>query len=74
MTPRERVLAVLRGETPDRVPFTIKRPQPPQGEIERLLRNEGLAADARNVVCGGCWATGVITAMRALIDTIGWLC
>jgi hypothetical protein len=28
---------------PDRVPFTIKRPQPPQGEIERRLRNEGLA-------------------------------
>ena len=43
MTPRERVLAVLRGEMPDRVPFTIKRPQPPRGEIERKLRNEGLA-------------------------------
>jgi len=43
MTPRERVLAALRGERPDRVPFTIKRPQPPQGEIERRLRNEGLA-------------------------------
>jgi hypothetical protein len=28
---------------PDRVPFTIKRPQPPQGEIERRLRNEGMA-------------------------------
>jgi len=28
---------------PDRVPFTIKRPQPPQGAIERRLRNEGMA-------------------------------
>ena len=42
MTPRERVMAVLRGEMPDQVPFTIKRPQPPQGEIERSLRNQGL--------------------------------
>ena len=43
MHPRERILAILQGGMPDRVPFTIKRPQPPQGEIERRLRNEGLA-------------------------------
>jgi hypothetical protein len=43
VNPHERIAAVLRGEMPDRVPFTIKRPQPPQGEIERRLRNEGLA-------------------------------
>jgi hypothetical protein len=43
MTPRERIVAVLRGETPDRIPFTIKRPQPQRGEVERKLRNEGLA-------------------------------
>lgn len=43
MTPHERIVAVLRGEMPDRVPFTIKRPQPPRGEVERKLRNEGLA-------------------------------
>ncbi len=43
MNPRQRIEAVLRGQMPDRVPFTIKRPQPPQGEIERRLRNEGLA-------------------------------
>ena len=43
MTPRKRILAVLHGEMPDQVPFTIKRPQPAQGEIERKLRNEGLA-------------------------------
>jgi len=43
LNPRERITAVLHGEMPDRVPFTIKRPQPPQGEIERKLRNEGMA-------------------------------
>jgi hypothetical protein len=43
MTPRERIVAVLRGEMPDRIPFTIKRPQPQRGEVERKLRNEGLA-------------------------------
>jgi hypothetical protein len=43
VNPHERIVAVLRGEMPDRTPFTIKRPQPPQGEIERRLRNEGLA-------------------------------
>ena len=43
MHPRERILAILQGGMPDRVPFTIKRPQPPQGEIERRLRNEGMA-------------------------------
>jgi hypothetical protein len=43
LNPHERIAAVLRGEMPDRVPFTIKRPQPPQGEIERRLRNEGMA-------------------------------
>ena len=42
-SPRERILAVLNGGMPDRVPFTIKRPQPPQGAIERRLRNEGMA-------------------------------
>jgi hypothetical protein len=43
LNPHERITAVLRGEMPDRVPFTIKRPQPPQGEIERRLRNQGMA-------------------------------
>jgi hypothetical protein len=43
LNPHERIEAVLRGEMPDRVPFTIKRPQPPQGELERRLRNDGLA-------------------------------
>ena len=43
MTPHERILAVLKGQMPDRIPFTIKRPQPPTGVIERQLRNGGLA-------------------------------
>ena len=50
MSPRERILAVLHGERPDRVPFTIKRPQPGQGEIERRLRNEGLAICSEQMV------------------------
>jgi hypothetical protein len=42
MTPRERVLAVLRGEKPDKVPFTIYEGKIPQCAVERKLRNEGL--------------------------------
>ena len=47
MTPRQRILSVLNGQMPDRVPFTIKssikHPKPPVGVIERQLRNDGLA-------------------------------
>ena len=50
MTPRERILAVLHGKKTDVVPFTIKRPQPPQGEVERKLRNEGLAVCSEKMV------------------------
>jgi len=42
MTPRERVLAVLRGEPTDKVPFTIYESKIPQCAVERRLRNEGL--------------------------------
>ena len=42
MTPRERVLAVLRGAPTDRVPFTIYERKIPQCAVERQLRNEGL--------------------------------
>ncbi len=52
MTPHQRILAVLRGERPDRVPFTCKIPQPPRGEIERQLRNEGLATIAEGELLG----------------------
>ncbi|MBN1810060.1 MAG: hypothetical protein JW909_13415 [Planctomycetes bacterium] len=42
MTPRERVLAVLKGEPVDKVPFTIYECMIPQCAIERELRNRGL--------------------------------
>lgn len=43
MTPRERILAVLRGNEVDRVPFTIYDFLYPQGDRERWLRNKGMA-------------------------------
>lgn len=42
MTPRQRVEAVLRHETPDKTPFTIYEGKIPQCSIERELRNRGL--------------------------------
>lgn len=42
MTPRERVLRVLRGEPIDKVPFTIYESMIPHCSVERRLRNEGL--------------------------------
>ncbi len=42
MTPRQRVLAVLNGEKPDKVPFTIYETKLPQCSVERELRNAGL--------------------------------
>jgi hypothetical protein len=42
MTPRQRVLAVLRGEKPDKVPFTVYESMIPQCSVERRLREEGL--------------------------------
>ena len=52
MTPRERVLAVLRGGRPDKVPFTIYECMIPQCAVERRLREEGLCIVNRRVpVC-----------------------
>ena len=42
MTPRERVEAVLKGQRPDRVPFTAYEAMVPRCETERGLRNHGL--------------------------------
>ena len=44
MTPRERVLAVLRGDpaVAGKVPFTVYETMIPQCAVERRLRNEGL--------------------------------
>ncbi len=43
MTPRERVMAVLHGDMPDRVPFTCSATLLPRGQTERQLREQGLA-------------------------------
>ncbi|NPV08943.1 MAG: hypothetical protein HPY83_13400 [Anaerolineae bacterium] len=42
MTPRDRFLAVLRGEMPDRIPFVAFYNKIPRCEVERQLRNQGL--------------------------------
>ncbi len=42
MTPRRRVEAVLRGEKPDKIPFTVYENKLPQCTVERQLRNDGL--------------------------------
>lgn len=49
MTPRARVEAALRGEMPDKVPFTVYERKIPQCTIERQLRNEGLCIVVRTV-------------------------
>jgi len=47
MTPRQRVWAALRGELADRVPLTCYANLLPRGEVERRLRDEGLALVVR---------------------------
>lgn len=42
MTPRERLLAVLNGKTPDKVPFAPFSELLPRGAFERELRNRGM--------------------------------
>jgi hypothetical protein len=49
MTPRERVLAVLRGEPVDKVPLTIYENKIPQCSVERQLRNAGMCIVHRRV-------------------------
>jgi hypothetical protein len=49
MTPRERVMATLRKEPTDKVPFTIYEAKIPQCAVERQLRNEGLCIVDRSV-------------------------
>ncbi|MEI6157881.1 MAG: hypothetical protein WCP87_05900, partial [Atribacterota bacterium] len=43
MTNRERIEAVLAGQQPDMIPFTTYFDHLPRGEVERTLRNNGLA-------------------------------
>ena len=49
MTPRKRVEAMLHGEMPDKVPFTVYECMIPQCQVERQLRNEGLCIVNRGV-------------------------
>lgn len=42
MTPYKRVMTALRGEEPDKVPFTVYSQMLPQCAVERELRNRGL--------------------------------
>ena len=55
MTPRERVLAVLRGEPVDKVPFTIYEYKIPQCAIERQLRNDGMCIVNRRISPFSSW-------------------
>lgn len=43
LTPRERIEAALHGAWADQVPFSIYWNMLPRGDVERRLRNEGLA-------------------------------
>lgn len=42
MTPYRRVIAALRGERTDKIPFTVYESKIPQCSVERDLRNRGL--------------------------------
>ncbi|MDD3927321.1 MAG: hypothetical protein PHT33_11755 [bacterium] len=41
-TPYKRVMSALRGEKPDKIPFTVYSEKLPQCSVERELRNRGL--------------------------------
>jgi hypothetical protein len=47
MTIRQRIVAALRGETPDQIPFTTYLGMIPSGELERRLRAKGLGFSVR---------------------------
>jgi hypothetical protein len=42
LTPYQRVMAALRGERPDRIPFTVYDNMIVSSSVERVLRNRGL--------------------------------
>ncbi len=58
MNPRERVLAVLRGERPDKVPFTVYECMIPQCAVERRLREDGLCIINRHQQGYASWSEG----------------
>lgn len=47
LTPRARIRAALHGEWADRVPFSVYWLMFPRGDVERRLRNEGVAVVER---------------------------
>ncbi|NLC57813.1 MAG: hypothetical protein GX774_13335 [Armatimonadetes bacterium] len=59
MTPRQRVEAALRGDFPDKVPFTVYECMIPQCAVERQLRNEGLCIVVRTVPVIATWTPNV---------------
>jgi hypothetical protein len=61
MTPRQRILALLRGERADRVPFTWKMPYDKRGVIERELRDDGMAL---------IWRCEVVTIQHPNVEVI----
>ncbi len=76
-TPRARIRAALRGELPDRVPFSVYWLFFPRGDVERRLRNEGLAIVERvpvyrvempccRIIREECFVEGV----RTLVETV----
>lgn len=47
MTPRQRVAAAMRGDIPDKTPFTLYAEKLPPLELEQTLRNRGMCAIRR---------------------------
>jgi hypothetical protein len=84
LTPRERVEAVLRGETADRVPLTVYWLMLPRGHAERELRNAGVTIVERvplfrvcmprvEVVTREYWQDGQLMQRRELQTPVGEL-
>ncbi|RLI24055.1 hypothetical protein DRO58_07890 [Candidatus Bathyarchaeota archaeon] len=49
MTPRERVLAALKGEPVDKIPFTIYDILVPKGKLGEELKKDGVDARTRRL-------------------------
>ena len=67
MTPRERVLAVLRGAPVDKVPLTIYEAKIPQCAVERRLRNEGMCIVNRSIPAVRAITPNCITETRRYV-------
>jgi len=65
MTPRESVGIVLKGQVPNRTPFTIYESKLPRCLVERILRNQGMCIVQRNVPAyDTVWPNVKITSCR----------